>query len=316
MKEAAEQLAAEADIFSSSEAEESDGTRHPWCLNPLELQVERNSRGKPKHVLGSGGFAVVYRASYQGTEVAVKEPHNPRDLEGSKLMRKAFFREANNLFRIHHRNVIELVGAMVVDEEGNPCFLLVTELLRRPLTEYIEETMKPASESERRARGHVVMLGLAEGLAYLHSMRIIHRDIKPQNIMLDDKDIPKLIDFGLSKEKEEIAHSKGSTRLAGTMSWMSPEKRRSKPTSTASDVYALGLVMMNVMTLETPPESQEEREKLLKETSDKGVSGQVSLWCIHEDPSRRPTAATVAMSLTMDRDLCGGGEVLTGESKV
>ncbi|EKX47965.1 hypothetical protein GUITHDRAFT_61935, partial [Guillardia theta CCMP2712] len=197
--------------------------------------------------LGSGGFAVVYRASYQGTEVAVKEPHNPCDLEGSKLMRKAFFREANNLFRIHHRNVIELVGAMVVDEEGNPCFLLVTELLRRPLTEYIEETMKPASESERRARGHVVMLGLAEGLAYLHSMRIIHRDIKPQNIMLDDKDIPKLIDLGLSKEKQSMVapvHSAGG----GTLDWMSPEKRRGEPSTTASDVYALGLVMMNVMT--------------------------------------------------------------------
>ena len=201
---------------------------------------------------------------------------------------------------------------MVLDEEGNPCFLLVTELLRRPLNEYIEETMKPASESERRALGHVVMLGLAEGLAYLHSMRIIHMDIKPQNIMLDEKNNPKLIDSRVSKNRN-IPNQALTTKVVDTQNWMSQAKRRGKPSTTASDVYALGLVMMNVMTLETPPKSQEEREKLLKETRDKGVSGQVSLWCIHEDPSRRPTAASVAMSLTIDRDLCREGDVLTGE---
>jgi len=128
--------------------------------------------------------------------------------------------------------------------------------------------------------------------------------------MLDERQCAKLIDFGLSKEMEDLQASKASTHFAGTQNWISPEKRAGRPSTGASDVYSLGLVVMNVLTLQTPPPSQPERERAAQELDyrriglDNDIACRLVARCIHENPLNRPTSATVATSLVIHLDLC------------
>ena len=128
--------------------------------------------------------------------------------------------------------------------------------------------------------------------------------------MLDEQQSAKLIDFGLSKEMEDLQASKASTHFAGTQNWISPEKRAGRQSTGASDVYSFGLVVMNVLTLGTPPPLQPERERAARELDyrriglDNDIACRLVVRCIDENPLKRPTSATVATSLVIHLDLC------------
>jgi len=128
--------------------------------------------------------------------------------------------------------------------------------------------------------------------------------------MLDEQQSAKLIDFGLSKEMKDLQASKASTHFAGTQNWMSPEKRAGRQSTCASDVYSFGLVVLNVLTLETPPLLQSERERTARELDyrriglDNEIACRLVVRCIDENPLNRPTSATVATSLVIHLDLC------------
>ena len=128
--------------------------------------------------------------------------------------------------------------------------------------------------------------------------------------MLDERQSAKLIDFGLSKEMEDPQASKASTHFVGTQNWISPEKMAGLPSTGASDVYSYGLVVMNVLTLETPPPSQPERQRVAQLLDyrriglDNDIACRLVARCIDEIPLKRPTSATVATSLVIHLDLC------------
>ncbi|EKX45746.1 hypothetical protein GUITHDRAFT_62151, partial [Guillardia theta CCMP2712] len=197
--------------------------------------------------LGSGGFGLVFRAVYHEKDVAVKEPHNLAEFHNDSDKKKMFIREVNHLYRLKHKNVVDFIGAVAEDETGEPCYLILTELLPHKLEEYI---LTPAGR-QPRVREKLV-LDMAQGLAYLHDSKIIHRDIKPQNIMVNSQGTAKLIDFGLSKQEEKSKSTSASRSCAGTKNWMAPEVNAGEASSFASDVYSLGLVAFFVVTGEVP----------------------------------------------------------------
>ncbi|EKX46638.1 hypothetical protein GUITHDRAFT_70316, partial [Guillardia theta CCMP2712] len=135
-------------------------------------------------------------------------------------MRKEFLRETKLLFSMSHLNVVRLVGAILSDEHGDPC--------------------------EQEARGRAVIQGLANGLAYLHLLGMVHGDLQPKNVMVEADDMAKLVGFELHKTRQLIARATGSVKQ-GDLCWMSPKQRTGGTASFASDVYSLGLVMMYVM---------------------------------------------------------------------
>eukprot|EP00960_Hanusia_phi_P049180 759421-Hanusia_phi.AAC.2 len=277
-----------------------DMRRFPWSLDLEELDYETTGRGRPRHVLGKGGFGLVYRGTYRGTEVAIKEPHDPSAVHEDEEQRKSFLREADNLYQLSHRNVVELVGAVMLDEGGEPCYMLVSELLAQTLESEMER-LRDLDKEEQRQRQEGIMLGLAEGLAYLHSMGIIHKDIKPQNVMIGRDLSPKYIDFGLSKV-ESVATSAASTRLAGSLYWMSPERKEGGSASAKSDVYALGLLLVYVQTTGLIPGTEEEQEEAIREDAGE-LAGKLALCCLRKERTARPSAATVAMSLLLHQDV-------------
>ena len=281
---------------------DAQGQPYAWSLNYSDLEYKKTKRGKPSDdvVLGSGGFGVVFKALYQGkVEVAVKEPHNPSDIHSDVGLRKSFFREADNLHRLQHRNVVEFVGAVALDEDGDTCYMLVFEVLPQTLERYIKSVGSVNAEKKME-----LILGMAEGLAYLHSMNIVHRDIKPLNIMIDTEGTPKYIDFGLSKEKETLQVSKASTRMAGTEGWMSPEKKMGGNSSPASDVFSFGLVAVYVLLGgQKPAQSQSEREQNVKSGYGDDLCSRLVLCCTAEKAEKRPTSATLATSLLINVDV-------------
>mmetsp|Transcript_15669 Transcript_15669/g.35866 ORF Transcript_15669/g.35866 Transcript_15669/m.35866 type:complete len:714 (+) Transcript_15669:255-2396(+) len=297
-------------LQTRSQDQESDTINvqnsYPWEIEDKDIVVERNKKGKPKSVLGSGGFATVARGKFQEQDVAVKKPHDPHAIDGDKYLKEAFYKEANILYKINHRNVVMFIGAVVKDNEG-PVYAIVTEVLAMTLDQLLEKEV--ALEKK-----HSIIRDMFQGLAHLHSMGIVHRDMKPQNIMLDENGVAKIIDFGLSKQREDIQMTKNSTHLAGTEWWMSPEKKKGNRSTEASDVYSAGLVAYFLLTGKIPSKdvTQDKIEEDLLElcyADGDDIYPQTILNCIHRDAQERSPSATVSMFFFQDKLKKQGGGV-------
>jgi hypothetical protein len=287
------------------------------------INRSRNGIIRRESILGSGSFGIVFKATYKGYPVAVKEPHHPSTFEADSTKKSGFDREADVLDRLNHPNVVAFVGAVRYSsspgEDREPCYWIVTERLGQTLGSYLK-----SDEAKDALKKYELSVGMAEGLAYLHLNKLIHRDVKPCNIMISETEftskggpIPKFIDFGLSKFKEDLASSQSVTQGAGTMDWMAPEKFQGQKSTFASDVFSFGLVLAYVHT-NVEPKIQVEgvngqkirdlrklRDILEKVSNgdDAYICAQISLQCIGDLPSTRPSASVIAVSLVAKKDL-------------
>jgi len=289
--------------FEAEAATTSAAPDKPWCLSRDKLKY-CSTRGRPI-TLGFGGFGVVFKATYDGVEVAVKEPARPELMREDAKMRESFCREADIMFKLHHKNVVAFAGAIAEDgedEDGEVLYALVSEVLVRTLDDHVRLAGARLSEADLRA----LCAGIAEGVAYLHSMAIVHRDIKPRNVMVDAAGTAKLIDFGLSKQKTAL-RAATTTTMAGTPDWLSPEKQRGEPSTAASDVFSLGLVLLAVLlrSLNAPPQPPSSSRRLVDSMGSNRPAGLVALSCTEPLPRRRPASFTVALALLSDLAAAG-----------
>ncbi|XP_057528515.1 cysteine-rich receptor-like protein kinase 3 [Amaranthus tricolor] len=191
--------------------------------------------------LGQGGSGSVYKGTLpDGTIVAVK-----RLFFNTRQWADHFFNEVDLISSIQHKNLVKLLGCSVTGPES----LLVYELLPNHSLDchlFGKKGLRPLSWDNR----YRIILGIAEGLAYLHEEakpRIIHRDIKLSNIMLDHDMKPKIADFGLVRLfPEDITHL--STAIAGTLGYMAPEYFVHGILTEKADVYSFGVVVIEVIT--------------------------------------------------------------------
>ncbi|KAF3794375.1 putative LRR receptor-like serine/threonine-protein kinase [Nymphaea thermarum] len=197
-------------------------------------------------IVGEGGYGKVYKGSLvDGSAVAIK-----RAQEGSLQGQREFFTEIELLSRLHHRNLVSLIG--YCNEEGEQ--MLVYEFMPNgSLREHLSAKAKDPPDFGMRLR---IALGAARGIQYLHNEAnppIFHRDIKASNILLDSKFIAKVADFGLSKlapvpevEGSEPGHV--STVVKGTPGYLDPEYFLTHKLTDKSDVYSLGVVFFELLT--------------------------------------------------------------------
>ncbi|KAL2484529.1 Cysteine-rich receptor-like protein kinase 2 [Abeliophyllum distichum] len=191
--------------------------------------------------LGRGGFGTVYKGVLQdGREIAVK-----RLFFNNKHRATDFYNEVNLISSVEHKNLVRLLGCSCSGPES----LLVYELLpNKSLDFYIFDTSKgKALNWEKRFE---IIIGTAEGLAYLHEnmkTRIIHRDIKASNILLDSRLRAKIADFGLARSfQEDKSHI--STAIAGTLGYMAPEYLSHGQLTEKADVYSFGVLLLEIVT--------------------------------------------------------------------
>ncbi|XP_039835961.1 leucine-rich repeat receptor protein kinase HPCA1-like isoform X2 [Panicum virgatum] len=197
--------------------------------------------------IGNGGYGKVYRGTLpSGQLVAVK-----RSQQGSLQGSLEFRTEIELLSRVHHKNVVSLVGFCLDQDEQ----ILVYEYVPNgTLKESLTGKSGVRLDWRRRLR---VVLGAAKGVAYLHELAdpaIVHRDIKSSNVLLDERLNAKVSDFGLSKPLGEDGRGQVTTQVKGTMGYLDPEYYMTQQLTEKSDVYSFGVLMLEVATARKPLE--------------------------------------------------------------
>ncbi|CAN7035043.1 unnamed protein product, partial [Brassica oleracea var. botrytis] len=195
------------------------------------------------HVLGKGGFGTVYKGKLldgSGTDFAVKI------LKDSKGSGEEFINEVASMSRTSHVNIVSLLGFCY---EGSKRAIIYEFMPNGSLDKYISENMSTKMEWETL---YNIAVGVARGLEYLHNRcvsRIVHFDIKPQNILMDQDLCPKIADFGLAKlcKKKESIISMLNAR--GTIGYIAPEvfSKSLGGVSYKSDVYSFGMVVLEIV---------------------------------------------------------------------
>ncbi|KAJ8751086.1 hypothetical protein K2173_016267 [Erythroxylum novogranatense] len=198
-------------------------------------------------ILGEGGFGRVYSGILEdGTKVAVKVLKRD-DQQGSR----EFLAEVEMLSRLHHRNLVKLIG--ICTEVHAHC--LVYELIPNGSVEsHLHGFDKESAPLGWNARIKIA-LGAARGLAYLHedsNPPVIHRDFKSSNILLEHDFTPKVSDFGLARTAMDEENRHISTRVMGTFGYVAPEYAMTGHLLVKSDVYSYGVVLLEILTGRKP----------------------------------------------------------------
>ncbi len=195
-------------------------------------------------VAARSGMASIFRATdlRTGLPVAIKVPHP--EMEGDPVFFDRFQREQEIGRKLDHPGVMKVL----TDGDQSQFYMVMEWVEGRLLRQILNEQGKLPPE-----RAVKIALGIAEALEYIHKHGVVHRDLKPENIMLDAEDHIKLIDFG-------IAANVGSRRLTfakfsqtmGTPDYISPEQVKGKRGDARSDIYALGVMLYEMLTGKVP----------------------------------------------------------------
>ncbi|XP_020086516.1 probable leucine-rich repeat receptor-like protein kinase At5g49770 [Ananas comosus] len=244
-KRRAQRAISQTNPFASwlSIGEESVGAptlRAPKCFTYDELKECTNGfRGTNE--IGVGGYGKVYKGMLpDGQTVAIK-----RRKQGSRQGGPEFKTELELLSRVHHKNLVELVGFCC--EKGE--LVLVYEFMCNGT---IEESLSGKRDLQLDwSRRLMIALDSATGLAYLHDHAnppIIHRDVKSSNVLLDENLIAKVADFGLSHLVPNSETDYFTTNIKGTIGYLAPEAYMLQQITRKSDVYSFGVVMLELIT--------------------------------------------------------------------
>ncbi|XP_022637915.1 rust resistance kinase Lr10-like [Vigna radiata var. radiata] len=286
-------------------------------INPIRYEykeVKKMTKGF-KVKLGEGGFGSVYKGKLRsGLDVAVKM------LSKSKDSGQDFVNEVATIGRIHHVNVVGLIGYCV---EGKKRGLIYEYMPNGSLDKYIFS--KEGSVPLRYEKIYEISIGIAHGIAYLYrdcDVQILHFDIKPHNILLDDNFIPKVSDFGLARLYPTKDGSIILTAIRGTLGYMAPELfyKNIGGVSHKADVYSFGMLLMEMTSRRknSNPHAEHSSQHYfpfwihdqLKEDKDIDMEGAsemdkilmkkmfiIALWCIQFKPSDRPSMNKVVEML-------------------
>ena len=194
--------------------------------------------------LGQGAFGTVWKArdTFLDREVAVKLPH-PTHLAGHDTSQ--ILREARTAAKIKHPNIVQVHE---IGKEGEATYIVSDFVKGQTLTDWLRTSHTDAGE----AAGLVMTIAAALDVA--HSAGIVHRDIKPDNIMIDECSQPRIMDFGLAKQVTDGPTLTLQGNVVGTPSYMAPEQARgdSHHCDARTDIYAVGVLLYEILTGEAP----------------------------------------------------------------
>ncbi|XP_044462483.1 G-type lectin S-receptor-like serine/threonine-protein kinase At1g11300 isoform X1 [Mangifera indica] len=192
--------------------------------------------------LGQGGFGTVYRGKLKdGVEIAVKRLSNA---SGQGL--QEFMNEVVLICKLQHRNLVRLLGCCIEREEK---MLIYEYMPNKSLDSFLFDPLKQKLLDWKKR--FIIIEGISRGLVYLHRdsrLRIIHRDLKTSNILLDKNLNPKISDFGMARIFEGNQDQANTLRVVGTYGYMSPEYAMQGQFSEKSDVFSFGVLLLEIIS--------------------------------------------------------------------
>jgi serine/threonine-protein kinase len=195
-------------------------------------------------VAARSGMASIFRATdmRSGQPVAIKVPHP--EMENDSVFLARFEREAEIGSYLDHPGVMKVFA----NEDRGGLYMAMEWVEGRELRKYLMQRGKLSEE-----RAVAITVGLCNALEHIHSHGVVHRDLKPENIMIDDEGCTKLIDFGIASCAASRRLTFGSlSQMMGTPDYISPEQVGGKPGDARSDIYALGIMLYEMLTGKTP----------------------------------------------------------------
>ncbi|MGZ4835113.1 MAG: serine/threonine protein kinase [Terriglobales bacterium] len=195
-------------------------------------------------LVARSGMASIFRGTdvRTGLPVAIKIPHP--EMESDPVFFERFHREEEIGKKLNHPAVMKVL----TDDDRSDVYMVMEWVEGRLLRQILNEEKKLSPERAVR-----IVLGICDALEYIHKHGIVHRDLKPENIMVDGNDRIKLIDFGVASStgSRRITFTKLSDTL-GTPDYISPEQVRGKRGDARSDLYALGVMLYEMLTGKVP----------------------------------------------------------------
>ncbi|XP_055809389.1 G-type lectin S-receptor-like serine/threonine-protein kinase At4g27290 isoform X2 [Solanum dulcamara] len=272
--------------------------------------------------LGEGGFGPVYKGTLEdGQEIAVK-----RLSKSSGQGVNEFKNEVNLIAKLQHRNLVKLVGSCIDDEEK---MLIYEYMANGSLDSFVFDQTR--REQLGWSKFFQIIDGIARGLLYLHQdsrLRIIHRDLKTSNVLLDDELNPKISDFGLARTFQGNQCGDNTKRVVGTYGYMAPEYALYGLFSVKSDVFSFGVLLLEIIRgqknvcFHHPHQHQnligyawrlwiEGRPLELADFSCEDSSSMseilrcihVSMLCVQQNPEDRPNMSAVILMLNGESSL-------------
>ncbi|XP_025819837.1 cysteine-rich receptor-like protein kinase 41 isoform X2 [Panicum hallii] len=220
---------------ASGRAEEGDEWSLFMDLPVLEAATDGFSDG---NLLGRGGFGPVYK---DGQQIAVKKLSL-----GSRQGVREFLNEVRLLLKVQHRNLVSLLGCCASSGQK----MLVYPYFPNGSLDHILFNRQKSVQLDWPKR-YQILIGLARGLLYLHEespVKIIHRDIKASNVLLDDQLNPKISDFGMARLFLEDATHVNTFKISGTYGYMAPEYAMNGYLSTKTDVFSFGILVLEIVS--------------------------------------------------------------------
>jgi eukaryotic-like serine/threonine-protein kinase len=223
------------------------GWQGSGTIGPMH-NIPLGGRYTPLHLLGSGGMAKVYLVHDEllGREVALKilREQYAKDEEFAQRFR----REAQSAAYLNHPNIVQVYD--YGEGENGPSYIAMEYVSGGTLGDRLRRDGPLGGAEAARLASHV-----AEALGFAHGRGVIHRDVKPQNVLLTAAGAAKVADFGIARVDSTSAISRTSVVL-GTAAYISPEQAMGEPVGPASDLYSLGIVLYEMLTGSVPFEAE------------------------------------------------------------
>ncbi|KAL4628675.1 hypothetical protein ACB092_05G257200 [Castanea dentata] len=307
--------------LEGNELEES--SRHPDLLIfDLSCIVAATDNFSPINKLGQGGFGSVFKGQLSnGQEVAIK-----RLSYSSTQGIEEFKNEVLLIAKLQHRNLVKLFGCCIQGEEK---MLIYEYMPNKSLDFFIFDHTR--SSLLNWGKRFEIIIGIARGILYLHQdsrLKIIHRDLKTSNVLLDGEMNPKISDFGLARIFNGDQIQDTTTRVVGTYGYMSPEYAIFGKFSTKSDVFSFGVILLEIVSGKKNNSSYQRhdsltlighvwelwREDRVLDIVDSSINDsfvsyevlrciQIGLLCVQEDAMDRPTMLAVLLMLSCETTL-------------
>lgn len=310
-------------------ASSAHDTKHP----PRRLEHHLDSQTPPNEAdilfkighyqvlstIGKGGMGVVYLAYDPscGRRIAIKKIR--KDLQDFKQIHARFLKEATIASQLTHPSIIPIYS---IYSDGKEIYYTMPYIQGETLKEILKKARLKKAVSQKNREGSVssipslirVLISIAQAIAYAHSHQVLHRDIKPENIIIGHFGEVMILDWGLAtiigKASEDVAEktivdkAPGITKagkVAGTINYMAPERALGKHSSQETDIYSLGVILYQMLTLKLPfrrTSLKEYREKMQYETITDPqeaspyrdiprLLSRIALKCLERDPRKR-----------------------------